>query len=546
MGIAVTEASYTAWDDNLYEWPPPDGWYQASDGKWWPDGYGPTSQVEVRVDGGGEATNGAGQGQEAFPVSVAPVDGAIGEMPPAVEPGEHDPGGSPRVYDEPPNIDDVFGGIDPFAEDEDEDDVGDDDAGDDVGDAGGTDGGDQHEVRSVEPPADIDDLLPPDAEPQDEPDLDSYPTAARPPDLPAARPPDLPADLPADLPLDLPADLPADLPLDLPADQPLAMAPAEVYPEDLHHDDPGDGPVDHEGHLDGYGGAALDGSELDFDPGPALTGQHDRDSLIDEGLEPAIEPVSPFGDPAPAPDLTGDLGPPPSTSAISGFGTASPTVSGDHPGAAEYGSDQHYDQQRQRTSTPLIMAALCGVGLLAAVLFFVFRGGDDDPVVAEEGTEAATQVAAGPGSLEQPYELRTGVVVFYEGEGDEIERRWVVQVLSPVADGTAELVAAGAPPPPEGEILAFTRVRITYQAGPAPGDRSDLILGAVGDSGASYTERTHGCGTVGEALAEAASLQQTESVEGNVCWRIGAFDLGTLKLTVQAGPAVGTVHFALS
>ena len=37
----MTELSYTAWDDNRYQWPPPEGWYQASDGKWWPEGYGP-------------------------------------------------------------------------------------------------------------------------------------------------------------------------------------------------------------------------------------------------------------------------------------------------------------------------------------------------------------------------------------------------------------------------------------------------------------------------------------------------------------------------
>ncbi len=37
----MTETSYTAWDDKLYQWPPPDGWYEAGDGKWWPEGYGP-------------------------------------------------------------------------------------------------------------------------------------------------------------------------------------------------------------------------------------------------------------------------------------------------------------------------------------------------------------------------------------------------------------------------------------------------------------------------------------------------------------------------
>ncbi len=43
----MTELSYTAWDDNRYQWPPPEGWYQASDGKWWPEGYGPVANQAV-------------------------------------------------------------------------------------------------------------------------------------------------------------------------------------------------------------------------------------------------------------------------------------------------------------------------------------------------------------------------------------------------------------------------------------------------------------------------------------------------------------------
>ena len=53
MGPRVTETSYTAWDGNLYEWPPPDGWYEAADGKWWPEGYGPpveTAEPEHLVE----------------------------------------------------------------------------------------------------------------------------------------------------------------------------------------------------------------------------------------------------------------------------------------------------------------------------------------------------------------------------------------------------------------------------------------------------------------------------------------------------------------
>ncbi len=33
--------TYLAWDGNEYPWPPPQGWYTAVDGRWWPEGYGP-------------------------------------------------------------------------------------------------------------------------------------------------------------------------------------------------------------------------------------------------------------------------------------------------------------------------------------------------------------------------------------------------------------------------------------------------------------------------------------------------------------------------
>ncbi|MGI9614672.1 MAG: hypothetical protein ACR2QO_17300 [Acidimicrobiales bacterium] len=33
--------TYTGWDGNPYPWPPPEGWYEASDGRWWAPGTGP-------------------------------------------------------------------------------------------------------------------------------------------------------------------------------------------------------------------------------------------------------------------------------------------------------------------------------------------------------------------------------------------------------------------------------------------------------------------------------------------------------------------------
>ena len=101
--MGVNEASYTAWDDNLYEWPPPDGWYQADDGKWWPKGYGPTS-----ADRPGSGDNGTDDAllyeverTSIFPAGGSRLLGGSSEDRLAAE-------SSRPVYDELPNIDDVF------------------------------------------------------------------------------------------------------------------------------------------------------------------------------------------------------------------------------------------------------------------------------------------------------------------------------------------------------------------------------------------------------------------------------------------------------
>ena len=67
----MTDLSYTAWDDNQYPWPPPDGWYQASDGKWWPEGYGPP------VAGGSDAVETDASVHAAAAADTAAVNTAI-------------------------------------------------------------------------------------------------------------------------------------------------------------------------------------------------------------------------------------------------------------------------------------------------------------------------------------------------------------------------------------------------------------------------------------------------------------------------------------
>jgi hypothetical protein len=55
MARTTMTSNYEAWNGELYEWPPPDGWYRASDGRWWAQGTGPgpaeqRSAVDVEVD----------------------------------------------------------------------------------------------------------------------------------------------------------------------------------------------------------------------------------------------------------------------------------------------------------------------------------------------------------------------------------------------------------------------------------------------------------------------------------------------------------------
>lgn len=145
----MTEASYTAWDDNLYEWPPPDGWYEADDGKWWPQGFGPQGSdgpaelADVDFPDGGPSPNGSEASHQLVDVpqsEAAPSERATAETElddPVATPSDsdgnrhdgddEDDGGDdelPSIDDLLPPIDDVFGGKDPFADDDGDDDPG--------------------------------------------------------------------------------------------------------------------------------------------------------------------------------------------------------------------------------------------------------------------------------------------------------------------------------------------------------------------------------------------------------------------------------------
>ncbi|MEM8922426.1 MAG: hypothetical protein AAGD35_02915 [Actinomycetota bacterium] len=124
----MTEASYTAWDGNLYEWPPPDGWYQAADGKWWPEGYGPSAEAgeqnggsdgaaptETAAAAAGAVAPAADPGPEQTGVPAQGVPAADTAASPAPAEG---PGAEAEEEDALPNIDDVFGGENIYADDD--------------------------------------------------------------------------------------------------------------------------------------------------------------------------------------------------------------------------------------------------------------------------------------------------------------------------------------------------------------------------------------------------------------------------------------------
>jgi len=150
----MAKSTYVAWDGNRYEWPPPAGWYEADDDRWWPEGYGPASEEtqqaatttavgtvphtpvgEVvglatpasQIDTGGTSSSGSGNGThdgeveqlspveiEAGATSVVPAgaddDDLLAALGLSLDPdAAGDSTGQHYSYDELPPIDDVFG-----------------------------------------------------------------------------------------------------------------------------------------------------------------------------------------------------------------------------------------------------------------------------------------------------------------------------------------------------------------------------------------------------------------------------------------------------
>ena len=95
--MAMSE-TYIGWDGESYPWPPPEGWYEASDGRWWAPGTGPGSASGAGFEGDPfqGVTPGAGPPAEAAsfdPGATAPYTPSFEQQqqPGQVPPPRQDP-----------------------------------------------------------------------------------------------------------------------------------------------------------------------------------------------------------------------------------------------------------------------------------------------------------------------------------------------------------------------------------------------------------------------------------------------------------------------
>ena len=177
-----------------------------------------------------------------------------------------------------------------------------------------------------------------------------------------------------------------------------------------------------------------------------------------------------------------------------------------------------------------------GLGVVALVLigvalYFAFGGDDGD------GDAAAVQT--GPGSIAEPHARTTGVEVFYP-DGD-VNQRWVVEVLEPVRDVTAE----SAQTPEGGDVFAATRIRVRNQDGADGASLGDLAFNAVTAEGEVIERSANACSVPGDDLDFGASLALGAQAEGSVCWEVPAGALGGLLLGIESDKVAGRVHIAL-
>ena len=278
------------------------------------------------------------------------------------------------------------------------------------------------------------------------------------------------------------------------------------------------------------------------DAGPS---PFDSPSSFSGQAPPAVDPFAYPPDGAPG----AGAGPfaSPETAPPGGF--AAPTVGfGGPPAGAESqlyggatGPEIGLDSQELLGSKPkggsrtMLLVAIGVLALVAicAALFLALRG--DDTAAVEN--EAAT---GGPGSVDQPHSRTTGVVVFYP-DGDT-DQRWVIEVLEPVRDATAELTSVQ---PAAGQVFAATRVRVRNESGIDGASVGDLEFNTVTAAGQVIERNASPCPQLADELDDTASVALGTGVEGGLCWEIPAGELDGLLLGIESAKVAGRVHIAL-
>ncbi len=523
----MTEASYTAWDDKQYVWPPPDGWYEASDGKWWPQGYGPpqaaeesavaaspaavdaiddrddglaeppssvTDQPASAVDqvasamdqpasamdqaatGANQALSGTGFGDTASSaasgmngwVSDGPGDGAGA----VVDTAAAADGAAAIAGIDMPEVGGVVGSVA-------------DNAASSLTDAAGPVTGSAANVAAgiadlngtTEPPSDVDNLAQStELSGAAEPMADGFAEAA--PSMEQAVT-DYPATVVGSDTFDA-ATSAATEAFGTGLMPPMADRPASAGSE--------------------FGG----GSPTGFDV-PGVTDP--------PGLADAPAPTPPgFDDPAAAAHVSS---PPP----------------------FDHGVQQQaiLDAKPKGSSRGWLFAIVGVLALLivGAALFFAF-GRDSAPDLDTAADEAVT---TGPGSVSEPHPRITGVVVFYPDAG--VEQRWIVEVLEPVRDVSDEFDSDDA------QMLTATRIRVTNDSGVDGASLEDLRFNLVDGSDSLVVRTDNSCPPGVDDFGYNASVAVGDSVEGTVCWAIPSGDLAGLKLGIESSKVQGRVHIQL-
>ena len=614
----MSDATYTAWDDNLYEWPPPQGWYKAQDDKWWPEGYGPPDQVgnglgpadhsQFSPPTASGESHGHSINVDTFGASTDPAFGVEMQRPQTDDnesgaravsdysdgdeadslledlgiqivdsPQEREQLAAKRaVYDDPPPIDDVFGGVDPFGDDD-------------------QDSADSHDGaspdREPQPLADADPTGG-DVEHRGEPNVDNVHPQQEP----------SPVSTPAEE-VEFQSVNPAGTMVLGPqqaADGVSFEPPSPSETVVLHHDTGGANSED---------SVMADNAYLSHDtvePQPFINPGTGADVTQDPNMGPDTDQIAEPGfyqepDPEVAsrdeslqqaasqqhqiPHLRADdaedpsLGHQPADYGYHGAHVGPPgTTPDDHNvgvhGGADHGAyapghsfaqdepiyDDHATvaqdraswtgddaQDTSRSLWPWALAAGAVVGLLvlAVWLWPLLSGGDgvaeSGPVDSEDDSSVVDRGSSTKqGSFASPYEASTSVEIYYRKQQDGEEFRWVIEILQPATDISDEFGSQADQQLDEGQILAHARIRVRFTSGPEAGQFGELNFVAVDAQGDRYDPRVADCSGVGEPMVSEVVLQPNEAVEGDFCWRVPADRLEGLLLGIEADPVPGT------